>query len=132
MINKGVIHHVLGLMVIRDRVNKQLTLVQPDYIKNVLVRFRMENCNSVSTPLESGKQFRKFMEGDQSFDRQIYQQAISCLTYVAMKTKLGRQQWDHCRNMRQGSDMRNPSRSEYNLSGCLENELYVKRIAPIN
>lgn len=47
----------------------------------------MEDCNPVSTPLEPGRQFNKFSEGDVSFDKQIYQQAIGCLTYVSTSTR---------------------------------------------
>ena len=87
MVDKGEIHDVLGLLVFRDRPNKQLILSQPDYIENVLTRFRMEGCKPVSTPLEAGKQFSKTVEGEQLFDRQLYQQAIGCLTYAAMSTR---------------------------------------------
>ena len=87
MLDKGKIHDVLGLLVTRDRKNKTIFLSQPDYAKSILIRFRMENCKPVSTPLESGKQFRK-LEGDEKpFDRQLYQQAIGCLTYFAMSTR---------------------------------------------
>ena len=41
MIDKGEIHDVLGLLVFRDRPNKQLVLSQPDYIKNILIRFKI-------------------------------------------------------------------------------------------
>ena len=71
----------------RDRSKKQIFLSQPDYAKSILIRFRMENCKSVSTPLESGKQFRKFSDEDRPFDKQLYQQAIGCLTYFAMSTR---------------------------------------------
>ena len=87
MIDRGEIHDVLGLLITRDRPNKCMYVSQPDYVKNILVRFRMENCNPVSTPLEAGKQFYKFSEGDELFDKQIYQQAIGCLTYASISTR---------------------------------------------
>ena len=85
--DKGEIHDVLGMLITRDRKNKVLTISQPDYLKKVLVRFRMENCKSVSTPLEAGRQFTKFEEGDQPFDTQLFQQAIGCLTYASISTR---------------------------------------------
>jgi hypothetical protein len=47
----------------------------------------MDGCNPVSTPLETGRQFNKFRDGDVSFDKQLYQQAIGCLTYVSTSTR---------------------------------------------
>ena len=88
MIDKGEIHDVLGMLVFRDRSNKQIFLSQPDYAQTILIRFRMENCKPVSTPLESGKHFSKFDGAtDRPFDKQLYQQAIGCLTYFAMSTR---------------------------------------------
>ena len=52
MEDKGDIHDVLGLLVKRDRCNGILTISQPDFIRNVLLRFKMEQCKPVSTPLE--------------------------------------------------------------------------------
>ena len=87
MEDKGEIHDVLGLLVSRDRERKILTLSQPDFIQNVLIRFGMENSKPVGTPLDPSSQFCKFEEGDETFDRQKYQQAIGCLTYAAMSTR---------------------------------------------
>ena len=47
----------------------------------------MDNCKPVSTPLETGRQFHKTAEGEGLFDRQLYQQAIGCLTYAAISTR---------------------------------------------
>ena len=70
----------------RDRTNKVLTISQPDFIKNILVRFGMENSKPVATPMETGSHFYKF-EGDKAFDKQQYQQAIGCLTYATISTR---------------------------------------------
>ena len=87
MEDKGEIHDVLGLMVTRDRERRILTISQPDFTKNVLLRFGMENSKPVATPMDPGSVFCKFEEGDKAFDRQKYQQAIGCLTYAAMSTR---------------------------------------------
>ena len=87
MVDNGEIFHVLGLMVKRDRTTRTLTISQPTYLQEMLERFKMESCNSVSTPLENGKQFLKFSDDDVPFDREIYQQAIGCLTYASISTR---------------------------------------------
>jgi hypothetical protein len=87
MEDKGEVHDVLGLRITRDREKRVLTISQPDFIQSVLVRFGMENSKQVGTPMDAGSQFSKFTEGDVTFDRQKYQQAIGCLTYAAMSTR---------------------------------------------
>ena len=87
MEDMGEIREVLGLTVTRDRTNKVLTISQPDFIKNILVRFGMENSKPVATPMETGSHFYKFEEGDKAFDKQQYQQAIGCLTYATISTR---------------------------------------------
>ena len=87
MVDNGEISHVLGLTVKRNRASRTLTISQPTYLHEMLERFRMSSCNSVSTPLETGRQFLKFSDGDVPFDKEIYQQAIGCLTYVSISTR---------------------------------------------
>jgi len=43
------IRHFIGIKI--DRTNGEICLSQSAYIKNVLKKFNMEECNSVSTPL---------------------------------------------------------------------------------
>jgi len=45
------IRHFIGIKI--DRTNGEICLSQSAYIKNVLRKFNMEECNSVSTPLPS-------------------------------------------------------------------------------
>ena len=87
MDDKGEIHDVLGLLVTRDRQNRVLTISQPDFTKNVLLRFGMDKSRPVATPMDGSCQFRKFSEDDKPCDKQRYQQAIGCLTYAAMSTR---------------------------------------------
>ena len=87
MEDMGAVREVLGLAVARDRVNKILTISQPDFLENILVRFGMENCKPVATPMEAGSHYRKFEEGDKACDKQRYQQAIGCLTYATTSTR---------------------------------------------
>jgi hypothetical protein len=47
----GATKKILGMRIIRDRKNHNLTLSQGEYIEKVLERFRMQNEKLVSTPL---------------------------------------------------------------------------------
>ena len=49
----GAANKILGMRIIRDRKNHNLTLSQGEYIEKVLERFRMQNEKLVSTPLAS-------------------------------------------------------------------------------
>lgn len=47
--------HVLGVKIQRDRSKKLLALLQKPYIKKILERFRMHNCNQINTPIGKGE-----------------------------------------------------------------------------
>ena len=55
MEDKGEIHYLLGMRIIRDRRNKILTIDQQLYLQDILKRFGMYDCRPVATPLETGK-----------------------------------------------------------------------------
>ena len=50
--DQGEVHSILGMLIQRDRKERTLTISQPKYLEGVLKRFKMENCEQVSTPLE--------------------------------------------------------------------------------
>ena len=87
LVDNGEISQVLGLIVKRDREAKTISISQPTYVQEILERFRMDQSNPVSTPLEAGRQFTKTSDSDAPFDREIYQQAIGCLTYISTSTR---------------------------------------------
>ena len=60
-----------------------MSITQTNYLEGVLKKFELENCKSVSTPLETGKKYEKLSDENESFDRRTYQKAIGCLTYAA-------------------------------------------------
>ena len=68
MDDRGEIHHILGMEVIRDRKNRVLTINQKTYLQDVLKRFGMEDCRPVATPIEPGKNFNKLAEGEERAD----------------------------------------------------------------
>ena len=84
MVDKGPIHYVLGMVINRDRESRTLTISQPEYLRSILARFNMDNCNPVATPLEVGRNFRRTAEDEEKADISLYQQAIGCLTYASL------------------------------------------------
>ena len=82
----GVIHHVLGMTVIRNRRLRTLSISQKNYLQGVLKRFEMENCKSLSTPLDFGKKYEALSEEERSVDVKTYQIAIgylNCATLIS-------------------------------------------------
>ena len=78
------IHHVLGMTVTRNRRLRTLSISQKNYLQGVLKRFEMENCKSVSTPLEFGKKYEALSKEEKSVDVKTYQIAIGCLNYATL------------------------------------------------
>ena len=64
MEDQGEAHFCLGMQITRDRKNKILCVSQKAYLENILKRLGMYDCRSVTTPLESGKNYTKLPEGD--------------------------------------------------------------------
>ena len=62
----------------RDRVTKTLKIKQSRYLESVLMKFDMESCKLVSTPLESGRKFVKLQKNETPVDFQRYQLTIGC------------------------------------------------------
>ena len=51
--------YVLGISIIRDRGSRKLQLSQSQYLKEVLIRFKMEECKSISTPMDANQKLFK-------------------------------------------------------------------------
>ena len=88
----GSIKYCLGWEIIRDRKAKTLSINQKQYIKDVLKRFGMENCNEVSTPACSNTTFRKSMCPQNAEERRRmknvpYLEALESLLYLATCTR---------------------------------------------
>lgn len=54
MTDMGEAHYILGLKITRDRSKRQLSLSQQEYVRRVVERYGMTNCNPASTPLTTG------------------------------------------------------------------------------
>jgi hypothetical protein len=54
MTDMGEAHYILGLKIIRNRSARQLSLSQQEYVRRVVERYGMTNCNPATTPLTAG------------------------------------------------------------------------------
>lgn len=71
---------------IRIRRNKEiLTLDQSSYIKTVLNKFKMQDCNAVSTPLENRLDY-KALNLEESYDAPC-RNLVGCLMYIMICTR---------------------------------------------
>src|SRR5882724_1070542 len=77
---------VLGIRVMRDPHNGTLKLSQPEYIKSILQRFDMTNCNPVVTPVDKGSHLQDGKKTAFENEKQ-YQALTGSLTYAAMSTR---------------------------------------------
>ena len=87
MVDNGEADYFLNLVIKRNRVERTLSISHPKYLQGILKRFRMEECNPVSTPMETGAHFVKRWPDEPVFDKQLYQQAVGCLTYASVTTR---------------------------------------------
>jgi hypothetical protein len=87
MDDRGEIHYILGMTVNRDRARRILTIDQKCYLQNVLLRFGMENCKPMSTPVDSDAKFVSLSKDEEPTDVTLYQAAIGSLNYAAICTR---------------------------------------------
>jgi hypothetical protein len=59
MNDEGQIRYIIGLQIYRDRISQILVLNQEKYLQSSLVRYHMDKCHDISTPLEVGIKFSK-------------------------------------------------------------------------
>lgn len=83
---------ILGIRIIRNEISKTISIDQTSYIWELLKRFKMEDCNSVSTPLELGKKISSDMcskteEEHENMKNIPYREAIGSLLFLAITTR---------------------------------------------
>jgi hypothetical protein len=81
----GPVSFCLGIE-FHQRKDGSITMSQAKYTKEILSRFKMENCNAVCTPLD-GNKLAKPTENESSPDNYPYQQLIGSLMYLAVSTR---------------------------------------------
>ena len=82
----------LGITIDRDRDRRHLSILQPDAVDTILKRFKMGDCNSVSTPAEPGLKLSLDMspQTDKEVEemKQIpYKEAVGALLYISTTTR---------------------------------------------
>lgn len=78
----GALKLFLGINIVRSAGN--LYLSQPTYLKKLLERFNMENCNPIKTPIEIRPTLN---EGDIIDESKPYRELIRCLMYAMLATR---------------------------------------------
>jgi len=79
MTNMGLMEYFLGLEVKQGE--KGIFVSQERYVEEILNKFKMTNCNSVSTPMEPGTKLSKFDGGDR-VDASKYRSLVGSLRYL--------------------------------------------------
>lgn len=81
----GRARNILGMKLDFDRKNNVITVSQEEYIDKLLVKFKMEECKPVKTPIEM-KLDHLYTEGGKQIDVP-YQNLIGSLMYLAVLTR---------------------------------------------
>ncbi|XP_024030833.1 uncharacterized protein LOC112094380 [Morus notabilis] len=79
MSDLGMMHYFLGIEV--KQFATRIFISQTRYVQEILDKFHMTNCNSVSTPTEFGLKLRKNREG-KKVDSTLYKQIVGSLMYL--------------------------------------------------
>ncbi|XP_021991522.1 uncharacterized mitochondrial protein AtMg00810-like [Helianthus annuus] len=79
MTDLGILHYFLGMEVNYD--NGNITLSQQKYAKILLDKFKMGNCNAISTPTEYGLRLSK-EDPEDEVDQNLYRSLVGCLMYL--------------------------------------------------
>lgn len=83
---------ILGIRIMFEDLSGQISIDQTQYIKSILKRFNMTECNSVITPLELGQGISKEMEPKTEEEKEImnkipYREAIGSLLFLTLTTR---------------------------------------------
>jgi hypothetical protein len=73
---------------VRDEVTKTLSIDQSQYIWNMLVAYRMENCTPIGTPIDGYESTAPALPDEPRADSQLYQQAVGSLQYSSVGTRM--------------------------------------------
>jgi hypothetical protein len=79
MTDLGLMNYFLGIEVTQN--DKGIFICQSKYAKDVLKRFRMINCNPVSTPVEVGTKLSR-EQNEMDFDSTIFRKLVGSLMYL--------------------------------------------------
>ena len=93
MKDMGETFYTLGVKIHSDRSHKLVTLLQENYIKNILEWFNMQYCNPIDTPFARSENLSKEMSPKTPKEKKRitnipYFSVVGCLMYVAMCKRL--------------------------------------------
>ena len=80
----GSLHYFLGVEYVKD--NNIAFLSQRKYIEDVLMRFGMDQCAPVSTPMFTSS-LSDDIVGDRPTEKVHYQELIGCLLFISIRTR---------------------------------------------
>jgi hypothetical protein len=86
MIDLGVADVILNIKLLKDD-DGGITLLQPHYVENILIRFGYNNCRSSPTPYPSMLVRKNQGDPKDAKDQLRYSQIIGSLMYLASTTK---------------------------------------------
>ncbi|KAK2577603.1 hypothetical protein KPH14_012189, partial [Odynerus spinipes] len=78
----GNVKNCLGMTIERDRDNGKLRIHQAEYIKEILKRFRMEECNPVYTPMDPNVKLTKNMEIPEDEENEHKKENMESVPYL--------------------------------------------------
>ncbi|XP_057982378.1 uncharacterized mitochondrial protein AtMg00810-like [Malania oleifera] len=81
MSDLGMMHYFLGIEVVQSA--NGIFISQKKYVQDILDRFRMKDCNLVSTSTEFGLKLNKDHEG-KKVDNTLYKQIVGSLMYLTV------------------------------------------------
>ena len=91
MKDMGEAQYILGVQIRRNRGRRQLYLSQAEYVRTILKRFRMEDCNQAVSPMATGvKLLKRDPEEEAGLDDMSnirYASAVGALMYAALATR---------------------------------------------
>ncbi len=85
--NVGKLHHFLGMKIIQDESSGDVWIGQPAYTDKVIRKYGMQDAKCVSTPVDSSNKLVKSEDGEERFDRSVYQSAVGSLLYLSTGTR---------------------------------------------
>jgi hypothetical protein len=92
MVDFGEAKSVLGIRIDRDWERGTLKLSQEKYVKDVLVKFKMQECKGVTSPLVPGRKLSKEMEPQSPEEKAEmanvpYRSAVGSIMYLMVSTR---------------------------------------------
>ena len=93
----GSAHFFLGMNILREAEDRKITLCQDQYIETILERFGLQDCYSVSTPMEPGLDLTSLQPTQE--DSTLYRSMLGSVMYLMLSS-------GKCRSMVQGGPER--------------------------